>query len=96
MNEISEAQFRHAIRKMHGSESQLVGRERIHEIFEGETVWQGEVLIFDLLDNQISTRCYAWEVDGQVTAVLHTGPIDSPLTAVQATILAEGEADQRS
>ena len=76
---------------MHGSECQLVGRERVHETFEGETVWEGEVLIFDLMDNNISTRCYAWEVDGQVKAVLHTGPIDSPVKAVRASILAEGE-----
>ncbi len=91
MNELPIDGFRHAIRKMHGSESQLVDRQRIHEIFEGETVWQGEVLIFDLLGNQLATRCYAWEKDGQVTAVLHTGPIDSPLKAVQASILAAGE-----
>jgi len=91
MNELPIDGFRHAIRKMHGSESQLVDRQRIHEIFEGETVWQGEVLIFDLLGNQLATRCYAWERDGQVTAVLHTGPIDSPLKAVQASILAAGE-----
>jgi hypothetical protein len=95
MNELSMDGFRHAIRATHGSESQLVGRERVHETFEGETVWEGEVLIFDLLDNPISTRCYAWEVDGRVTAVLHTGPIDSPLKAVRASILAaEGEVPE--
>ena len=92
MNDLSLDGFRHAIRKMHGSECQLVGRERVHEIFEGDTVWEGEVLIFDLLDNQLSTRCYAWEVDGRVTAVLHTGPIDSPLRAVQASIMADEPA----
>ena len=89
MNELPIDGFRHAIRKMHGSECQLVGRERVHELFEGETVWDGEVLIFDLLGNQLATRCYAWEVDGQVTAVLHSGPIDSPLKAVRASILAD-------
>jgi hypothetical protein len=86
MNELSIDGFRHAIRKMHGSECQLVARERVHETFEGDTLWEGEVLIFDLLDNALATRCYAWEVDGRVTAVLHTGPIDSPLRAVQASI----------
>ena len=91
MNELPIDGFRHAIRQMHGSECQLVGRERVDEFFEGEPVWQGEVLIFDLLDNPISTRCYAWETDGQVTAVLHSGPIDSPVKAVQASILADGE-----
>jgi hypothetical protein len=75
--------------KWHGSECQLVGRERIDEYFEGDPVWQGEVLIFDLLDNPLAARCYAWEVDGRVTAVLHTGPINSPLRAVQASIMAD-------
>ena len=92
MNEISEAEFRKAIRATHGSETQLVGRERVDERFEGDPVWQGEVLIFDLLDNPLATRCYAWALAGRVTAVLHTGPIDSPLRAVQASILAAGEA----
>jgi hypothetical protein len=87
MNEMPIDGFRHAIRRMHGSECQLVGRERVHEVFEGETVWEGEVLIFDLMDNHLSTRCYAWETNGQVTAVLHTGPIDSPLKAVRASIV---------
>jgi hypothetical protein len=91
MNEISLDGFRHAIRQTYGSESQLVGRERVDEYFEGEPVWQGEVLVFDLLDNSISTRCYAWETNGRVTAVLHVGPIDSPVKAVRASILAEGE-----
>ena len=91
MSELSLEGFRHAIRKMHGSESQLVGRERVDEYFEGEPVWQGEVLIFDLLGNQLATRCYAWETNGQVTAVLHSGPIDSAVKAVKASILATGE-----
>jgi hypothetical protein len=38
---------------------------------EGHTVWEGEVLIFDLLDHATAPKCYAWEVDGQVTTVLH-------------------------
>jgi hypothetical protein len=91
MNELSLDGFRHAIRNMHGSECQLVARERIDEYFEGDPVWQGEVLVFDLLDNPMATRCYAWEKDGNVTAVLHTGAIDSPVKAVRASILASLE-----
>ena len=94
MNEISLDGFRHAIRQTYGSESQLVGRERIDERFECDPVWQGEVLVFNLLGNHISTRCYAWEKDGLVTAVLHTGPIDSPVKAVRASILAALEKTQ--
>jgi hypothetical protein len=95
MNELSLDGFRHAIRQTYGSESQLVGRVRVDERAEGEPVWQGEVLIFALLDNPISTHCYAWETNGRVTAVLHAGPIDSPLEAVRASILAdEGQAPE--
>ena len=89
LNELPIDGFRHAIRKMHGSECQLVDRVRVDEQFEGDLVWTGEVLVFGLLGNHLSTRCYAWETNGQVTAVLHMGPIDSPLKAVQASILAD-------
>jgi hypothetical protein len=85
MNELSLDGFRHTIRENYGSECQLVGRERVDE-----PLWQGEVLIFDLLDNHIASRCYAWENDGRVTAVLHTGPINSPVKAVRASIPADG------
>ena len=91
MNELSLDGFRHAIRESYGSECQLIGRERVDEYLEGNPVWQGEVLIFDLMDNHIAPRCYAWEKDGEVTAVLHVGPIDSPVKAVRASILAELE-----
>ena len=89
MNEISEAEFQHAIRQTHGAKKiQFVHREPVVETFEGETVWEGEVLVFMLSGHPSATICYAWEVDGQVTAVLHTGPIDSPREAVRASILA--------
>ncbi len=89
MNEIDVFAFQHAIRETHGSASQLIERVSVVETFEGGTVWEGEVLVFDLLDHPTASYCYAWEVDGEVTAVLHTGPIDSPIKAVQASILAE-------
>ena len=56
-------------------------REHVVEKVEGETVWEGEVLVFALRDHPTAHLCYAWEVDGQVTAVLHEGPVDSPLAA---------------
>ena len=64
-------------------------RVDVVETFEGDTVWEGEVLVFDLIDHPTAQYCYAWEVDGQVTSVLHTGPIDSPVKAVRASILAD-------
>lgn len=90
MNDIPEAVFRKAIRATHGVEAQLTGRERVHETFEDETVWEGEVLVFQLQDHSEATRCYAWEVDGEVTAVLAVGPIQSAADAVRAAIIEAG------
>ncbi len=90
MNEIDVFAFQRAIRETHGVRSQLIERVSVVETFEDDTVWEGEVLVFGLLAHPPSTsKCYAWEVDGQVTAVLHTGPVDSPVAAVRASILAE-------
>ncbi len=81
--------FQHAIRQAHGARSQLLTREHVVEKFEGETVWEGEVLVVPLRDHPTAHRCSAWEVDGQVTAVRHEGPVVSPVKAVRASILAE-------
>ncbi len=89
MNELSIGGFQHAIRQTHGAKAQLMERVHVVEDFEGERVWEGEVLVFDLLDHPTAQYCYAWEVDGQVTTVLHTGPVDSPVKAVRASIIAD-------
>ena len=67
----------------------------VDERFQGQPVWEGEVLVFDLLDHPNATRCYAWEVGGQVTAVLHEPPVDSPQAAVRAAIVAEHQERNR-
>ena len=91
MNDLPIPDFQHAIRQTHGVRSQFIERVSVVETFEGDTVWvwEGEVLVFDLLDYPTAQRCYAREVDGQVTAVLHTGAVNSPVAAVRASILAE-------
>jgi hypothetical protein len=47
------------------------------------------VLVFVLTDHPTARYCYAWEVDGRVTAVLHEPPVDSPRAAVRASCLSE-------
>jgi hypothetical protein len=78
MNDISERQFLEAIGEMY------TGRETVREIFDGEVVGEGEVLTFSLREHPEATTCYAWEVDGQVTAVLGVPPVRSALDAVRA------------
>ena len=67
----------------------------IKETFQGKTVWEGTVEVFDLKDDPKDARAYAWvyETDNpkkpKHVTVLHTGPVTSPLTAVRAGIVEE-------
>ena len=85
MNELSIDGFRAAILKLHGVDSRIVSQVRIDEELEGGPIWQGEVLVFELLGQPQAKCCYAWEGKGQVTAVLCVPPVDSALKAVQAS-----------
>jgi hypothetical protein len=71
----------------------------VKEVFQGKTVWEGEVHVFDLEDHPAATRAYAWSsvIPGterrRFYAVLHLGGIRSPLDAVRAAIVAERRSE---
>ena len=88
MNEIPISAFEDAIQATHGVKAQFLSRESVDETFEGQPIWQGDVLVFQLLDHPCARLCYALEVDGKVTAVLGGGTVDSPIAAVRASLLA--------
>ncbi len=48
-----------AIQNLHGCKSTWVESVSIKEEFEGETVWNGKVQVFDLIDHPEATQCYA-------------------------------------
>ena len=63
----------------------------VHEVFRGQTVWQGKVEVFDLHGHPKAKRCYAWGYPNEkqpdrldVVAVLEIPPVVSPETAVKA------------
>ncbi len=80
---------------MRGPNRTLVAAEPVKEVFEGKTVWEGVVHVFDLEGHPRATRAYAWSspVEGsdkrRFYAVLHLGGIRSPLDAVRAAIVTE-------
>jgi len=83
-----------AIRTTHGGEPHFVEAVPVNETFEGQTVWDGIVHVFDLKGHPTATRAYAWseQVDGvrgrqRFHVVLHQGPVDSPVAAVRAAIV---------
>ncbi len=92
MNELSIDEFSEAIRATHGADAGLIDRVSVRDAFDGKTVWEGEVLVFSLHGHPTAQKCYAWSVDGRVTAVLHEWPVKSPLTAVRAAIVAENRS----
>ncbi|HEV2318484.1 MAG TPA: hypothetical protein VGV18_01955 [Verrucomicrobiae bacterium] len=62
----------------------------VHEkTADNETVWFGDVEVYDLTGCKEATRCYAWESieNGvQVVTILRSRLVDSPQRAVQAAL----------
>ena len=97
MNYIEELQA--VIRKLHGAESTHVETVPIREEHQGQTVWEGEVEVFDLHDHPQTSRVYAWARDTddpgtprRHVTVLHIPPATSPRRAVQASIVSDFRA----
>src|SRR3954452_10079305 len=83
-----------AIRHMHGCDATFVESVPVREEFKGAVVWDGEVQVFDVKGHPSATRVYAWSHATQGAkrrfyAVLHAPPVDSPLAAVRASIIAD-------
>lgn len=94
MNYIEELQD--VIRKLHGSFSTHVETVPVVETFNDETVWEGNVEVFDLHDNPKATRIYAWSHDTddpsnpkRHVTVLHLPPAITPRKAVQVSIASD-------
>ena len=70
----------------------------VHEVFRGETVWQGDVEVFDLAGHPKAKHCYAWShLDGakdertRFVAVLEIPPVESAETAVRVQIVKDSK-----
>ncbi len=93
VTEVSTEQLKKAIQNLHGCDSTWIQAVRVKETFEGETVWDGLVQIFNLIDHPKAVRCYAWShaIDDSTkrrfVAVLHQEPVTSPGAAVRADII---------
>jgi hypothetical protein len=83
MNAVPPSRLERAIHAIHHTDATLIESWRVVPYFEGRRGREVEVHTFQLLDHRSATRCYAWEVDGQVTTVLGEGPIKSALDAVK-------------
>jgi hypothetical protein len=60
----------------------------VHEVFRGETVWRGDVEVFDLTGHPKAKRCYAWSYGEpeQIITILELPPVDSAQSAVKVGV----------
>ena len=90
---IEIGELRKAVERLHGGGARLVRSVRISESFDGKSVWEGVVHIFELKGHPTARRAFAWSslVEGSTErryfAVLNIPPITSPVEAVRATVV---------
>jgi hypothetical protein len=90
-----------AIRHLEGCAATWVESVPVHEKQGSETVWAGEVQVFDLAGHPKAKRAYAWshETTGarrQFHVVLHLPPVDGPVMAVKTAVYAEYQRLQKN
>jgi len=80
---------------LHACKAFWVESAPVHEVFRGQTVWKGFVEVFDLSGHPKAKKAYAWSPpDGpddtgeRFVTVLEIPPVESPVTAVRASIVA--------
>jgi DNA gyrase inhibitor GyrI len=89
-------ELKEVIQKLHGSDAVHIETVPVKEVFQGETVWEGEVEVFDLADHPKTSRVFAWAHDTddadsprRVVTVLQIPPATTPENAVRASIVSD-------
>jgi len=84
------------IRRLHGVDATHIESVPVKETFQGKTVWEGIVEVFELVEHPKASKVYAWSHDTddpkklrRHVTVLHIAPITSPEAAVRAHIIQE-------
>jgi hypothetical protein len=88
--------LKQAIEKLHGCEATHIKTVPVKERFHGQTVWDGQVEVFQMPEHPKTKKLYAWaykESDDKpnlkAVTVLAVPPITTPRKAVQAFIASE-------
>jgi|SRR5215213_1615681 len=89
------AEIQSVFLKVHGCEAIYAETVPVVEEYQGETIWQGDVEVFDVTGHPKAKRGHGWgytitESGGRrYFTVLELPPVDSPQTAVKAAIMSE-------
>jgi hypothetical protein len=90
------ARLKVAIERLHDCGANHRETVPVEEVFQGQTIWTGEVEVFDLYGYDKATVCYCWshregkdDKGERIVTVLQIPPAISPETAVKVAIAAE-------
>ncbi len=74
----------------------------VKETFKGQTVWDGDVEVFDLIGHPKALRCYAWghpvedaAKEREMTVVLEIPPVSSAETAVKVALASKARLNSK-
>ncbi len=86
---------RMVVEQLHNCSALHFATMPVLEVFEGQTVWKGDVEAFTLMRHPKSKRAYAWsEGNGdkeRFFAVLQIPPVESATDAVRASIVTDAK-----
>lgn len=95
------ARIEAAIMQLHGCDAIWHKTVPVHEVFPGQTIWKGEVEVFNLKGHPKARRCYVWlhrsdknDKGRQIVTVLEIPPVESALAAVRVGTVANGKKRQ--
>lgn len=77
--------LRAVVEHLHKCQAAHVNTVPVHEVFQGETVWQGDVEVFDLTGHPKAKRAYGWsygEPEKFIT-ILELPPVTDAQSAVK-------------
>jgi hypothetical protein len=87
-----------AIEDLHKCSAYYLRTQLVDETVRGESVWVGDVEVFALTRHPKAKHCYAWNHrEGKIdqgerfVAVLEIPPVNSPQTAVRASIVSDSK-----
>ena len=80
-----------AVERLHKCQAVHSKTVAVHESFQGQTIWEGEVEVFTVKGHARATRCFAWVLKKNgsppcCVALLDTWPVTSPGAAVKTAI----------
>jgi hypothetical protein len=80
--------LRLTVEHLHNCSALHAGSLPVKEVFSGQTVWEGDVEVFNLVGHPKAKRCYGWSFGEpeEFITILELPPVDSPETAVKVAV----------